>query len=114
MNELKLKGAILPVRVLTKQGQRLLFGLNTDMQSGLKMFRHAIYEKVSFSPGRWSLDLYLVTHAVFHGYVLTNVPIDFHERQREVSREQLPTEMVFSLCALLQSDLFRSDCFKDT
>jgi len=56
------------------------------MQSGLKMFRHAIYEKVSFSPGRWSLDLYLVTYAVFHGYVLTNVPIDFHERQRGVSK----------------------------
>src|SRR5436305_1316310 len=58
----------------------LLFGINTDMQSGMKMFRRTIYDRQVIQSGQWSLDLYLVTYAVFNGYRLRNVPIDYQKR----------------------------------
>lgn len=64
----------------------MLFGVDTDMQSGLKMFRRKIYDGVITNPGRWSFDLYLVTHAVFNRYKLANVPIEFQERHGGVSK----------------------------
>src|SRR5262249_33563533 len=42
----------------------LLFGINTDIQSGMKMFRRSVYAEQVIDPGKWSFDLYLVTHAV--------------------------------------------------
>lgn len=64
----------------------LLFGVDTDMQSGLKMFRRKIYDGVTARPGRWNFDLYLVTHAIFNKYKLANVPIEFQERHAGVSK----------------------------
>jgi dolichol-phosphate mannosyltransferase len=65
----------------------MLFNIDTDMQSGLKVFRREIYDKgVKSCSGCWNLDLYLVTHAIFHGYALSNVPIEFHERQSGESK----------------------------
>jgi cellulose synthase/poly-beta-1,6-N-acetylglucosamine synthase-like glycosyltransferase len=64
----------------------MLFGINTDMQSGLKIFRRTIYNGLIAYSGEWSFDLYLVTHAVFNGYKLANVPIDFQERHGGVSK----------------------------
>lgn len=56
-----------------------LFGLDTDMQSGLKVFHRRVYEGVK-DPGRWSFDLHLVIQAVSKGAALANVPIAFYER----------------------------------
>ena len=64
----------------------ILFGIDTDMQSGLKMFRRKIYDGVVARPGPWSLDLYLITHAIANGYKLANVPITFQERRGGVSK----------------------------
>ena len=58
----------------------LLFSINTDMQSGLKVFRRTIYDGLETHAGKWSFDLYLVTHAIFNGYKLANVSIEFQER----------------------------------
>ena len=58
----------------------LLFHLDTDMQSGLKLFRRNIYEGMKMQPGKWSLDLYLVTQAIARGYTITNIPIVFEQR----------------------------------
>src|SRR5262249_13190006 len=58
----------------------LLFGIDTDMQSGMKIFRRYIYDRQKIHTGQWSLDLYLVTYAVFNGHRLKNVPIDYQER----------------------------------
>jgi cellulose synthase/poly-beta-1,6-N-acetylglucosamine synthase-like glycosyltransferase len=64
----------------------MLFGINTDMQSGLKVFRRTIYDGLTVHSGAWSFDLYLVTHAVFNGYTLANVAINFQERHGGVSK----------------------------
>ncbi|WP_201361874.1 glycosyltransferase [Dictyobacter formicarum] len=65
----------------------MLFAIDTDIQSGLKVFRRAIYDNGARScSGKWNLDLYLVTHAVLHGHTLANVPIEFQERQAGESK----------------------------
>lgn len=58
----------------------MLFGLDTDMQSGLKVFHRRVYDGIK-DPGRWSFDLHLVTHAVSKGAAVANVPIAFYERE---------------------------------
>ncbi len=57
-----------------------LFTLDTDMQSGLKVFRRTAYESVVSQPSRWSFDLHLITQAVYKGAAITNVPIAFCQR----------------------------------
>ena len=64
----------------------IIFGVNTDMQSGLKMFRRKIYDGLVVNSGQWSFDLYLVTYAISNGYTLANVPIEFEERHGGVSK----------------------------
>jgi len=65
----------------------LLFGIDTDMQSGLKVFRRAIYDNGARScSGKWNLDIHLVVYAASHGHILTNVPIEFRERQAGKSK----------------------------
>jgi len=64
----------------------MLFGIDTDMQSGMKMFRRKVYNGLEVHRGGWSFDLYLVTHAVSKKYKLVNVPIEFKERQSGVSK----------------------------
>jgi len=64
----------------------MLFGIDADMQSGMKMFRRKVYNGVVARPGPWSFDLYLVTHAVLNKYKLANVPIEFQERLGGVSK----------------------------
>jgi glycosyltransferase involved in cell wall biosynthesis len=73
-----LRGAL--SHVFTDMIVSILFGLDIDMQSGLKVFHRRVYAGVQ-APGRWSFDLHLVTQAVSRGAVVANVPIAFYERQ---------------------------------
>jgi cellulose synthase/poly-beta-1,6-N-acetylglucosamine synthase-like glycosyltransferase len=63
-----------------------LFGLDTDVQSGLKVFRRSIYDEIEVEPGKWSLDLHLITHALYKGYSVANVPIMYAQRQAGESK----------------------------
>ena len=86
----------------------MLFDIDTDMQSGLKVFRRAIYENGARScSGRWNLDLYLVTHAVSHGHMLANVPIEFQERQAGKSKVTLLRVGLELLCTAVQLKVSR-------
>ncbi len=61
---------------------RLLFGLNFDTQSGLKLFRREIahyIENASISP--WALDIHLLFTARELGYSIGTIPITFELRQ---------------------------------
>src|SRR5260370_38148667 len=59
----------------------LLFGLDTDVQSGLKVFRRKIYDEIEVQLGKRRLDLYLITHPLHKGYSIANMPIAFSERK---------------------------------
>ena len=65
----------------------LLFGVKTDIQSGIKVFRRSLYEPVNLrysSP--WNFDLDLIIQAVHKGFQVVNVPIDFQKRQSGASK----------------------------
>lgn len=93
----------------------LLFGINTDMQSGLKLFRRKVYDSMVIKPKQWDFDLYLVVQAVFNGYVCSNVPIVFQPRFAGVSKVS-PMEVAFELLLtairLRLALLFKSFTFK--
>ncbi|MBI4067725.1 glycosyltransferase family 2 protein [Candidatus Gottesmanbacteria bacterium] len=66
---------------------RLLFGLKTDVQSGLKLFRKEIIDHIDTSHVRaWSLDIPLLFTALELGYKIGSVDITFERRQSGQSK----------------------------
>jgi len=60
---------------------KFLFGLSTDIQSGLKVFKREVYKTVKFNPvSPWTFDLEFLSRAKQAGYILKNVPITFAPR----------------------------------
>ena len=74
----------------------LLFGINTDVESGLKVFRRKVYEGIPPNPGQWGLDLHLVIQAVRKGYKLINMPFTIQQRQGGKSKVK-PLEVAMEL-----------------
>jgi cellulose synthase/poly-beta-1,6-N-acetylglucosamine synthase-like glycosyltransferase len=66
-------------------GSRML-QLDTDVQSGLKLFRRTAYEQLDMHPTKWGFDVELLTHLAHRGYRIKNIPIDFQERFSGVSK----------------------------
>lgn len=64
----------------------LLFGIDTDIQSGLKVFHRKVYEGAPLNPGQWSLDLHLITRAIRNGYTVANVPVTIQQRHGGTSK----------------------------
>lgn len=59
---------------------RLLHGMHHDVQSGLKVFKKEIIERISLSPGPWSFDLEFLLKAKHAGYGIANQEIIFEKR----------------------------------
>ncbi len=59
---------------------KLLHGFDCDVQSGLKMFRKEIIERVNIAPTKWMLDLELLIAAVHGGYSIDTIDIVFESR----------------------------------
>lgn len=74
------------VRKITSQTFRflfgkLLFGLSTDIQSGLKVFTRRVLETVEFQPrSGWTFDLEFLHRAELAGFSIKNVDITFLPR----------------------------------
>jgi cellulose synthase/poly-beta-1,6-N-acetylglucosamine synthase-like glycosyltransferase len=64
----------------------IVFHLDTDMQSGLKVFRRKVYDEMEGEPGKWNLDLHLIIQAIHKGYKIANVPIVFAQRHAGESK----------------------------
>ncbi len=66
---------------------KMLFGLNTDIQSGLKVFKKEVYETVKFQPvSPWTFDLEFLHRAKQAGYTLKNTEIVFAPRRNGQSK----------------------------
>lgn len=65
---------------------KMLHGLDVDVQSGLKVFRKEIIEKVSLSPTQWTFDLEFLLKAQHLGYKFASYPIIFKERTKGESK----------------------------
>lgn len=73
------------IRKLMSQTFRRLFikglhGLPYDVQSGLKVFRKEIVERISINPSPWTFDLDFLLSATNAGYTITSHDIRFRNR----------------------------------
>lgn len=59
---------------------KFLHGLDMDIQSGLKLFKKEIIERIPLEPTAWTFDLELLKKAQDAGYVIFSIPIEFQER----------------------------------
>ena len=59
---------------------KLLHGLDMDVQSGLKVFKKEILNRVTLKPTPWTFDLEFILKARDAGYKLGEEKIIFHER----------------------------------
>lgn len=82
---------------------RLLFGLDCDIQSGLKAFRREVYQTVKFAPqSPWTFDLEFLHRTKEAGFRMINVDITFHPRKNGNSKiEFFRTTFEIGLNALL-------------
>jgi glycosyltransferase involved in cell wall biosynthesis len=61
---------------------RILFGLNYDTQSGLKLFKKNVIETISIKPSPWSFDLEFIVRSLEAGFKIDSHRIQFAERYR--------------------------------
>src|SRR5258708_5366099 len=66
---------------------KLLFGLQTDIQSGMKAFKQEVYQTVKTDPvSPWTFDLEFLYRARIAGYTIKNVSITFSARESGESK----------------------------
>lgn len=59
---------------------RFLHNLNYDVQSGLKIFRKEIVERIKIKPSRWTFDMEFLIKSLRAGYIVKSYSIDFEKR----------------------------------
>jgi hypothetical protein len=59
---------------------KLMFGLDCDVQSGLKVFKREILSYVEISSTPWTFDLQFLHRARSLGYAIGSLDIEFSER----------------------------------
>ncbi|MFZ1250449.1 MAG: glycosyltransferase family 2 protein [Candidatus Microsaccharimonas sp.] len=59
---------------------KLLFGIDYDTQSGLKIFKTDIMKNISLEASRWSFDLEFIVKSLLAGYIISDFDIDFAKR----------------------------------
>ncbi len=80
---------------------KLLFGINYDTQSGLKLFKKKILHNVTLSPSPWSFDLEFIVRTLEQDYTILNHEIAFSKRHAGVPKvHMLSTTMELSAAAL--------------
>ncbi|MCX8008959.1 MAG: glycosyltransferase [Patescibacteria group bacterium] len=82
---------------------KFLHGFNCDVQSGLKMFRKEIIERVSISPSKWMFDLEFLIAALHGGYTIDTIRIAFgprHAGKTKVNMFLASIEMALSAILL--------------
>lgn len=61
---------------------KTMFGLDYDVQSGLKVFKRRIMKHVTVEPSKWSFDLEFLLKARHAGYTILGVPVQHTKRRR--------------------------------
>lgn len=65
---------------------RILFGINYDSQSGLKLFKKNILNTISLYPSPWSFDLEFLVRSLEQQYKVVSHKIIFSERTDGISK----------------------------
>jgi len=64
---------------------KTLHSLYCDVQSGLKVFKKEIIERIKINPTNWTFDLEFLVLGKDAGYIIETVPMEFAERLSGVS-----------------------------
>lgn len=76
---------------------KVLFGLNHDIQAGLKVFKKEVIDEIYFTPSSsWTFDLEFLHKAREAGFVIADHDITFSERKRGDSKIGL-TKAVYEI-----------------
>lgn len=73
---------------------RILHGLDCDVQSGLKVFRKEILERVTVNPSPWTFDLEFLIKARSAGYTIADYTITFAERFAGKTKVQFVRQVI--------------------
>jgi dolichol-phosphate mannosyltransferase len=65
---------------------KLLFGIDYDTQSGLKIFKKDVLRTVAVSPSKWSFDLEFIIRCLQQRFKIMKYSIPFHEREHGVAK----------------------------
>ncbi len=66
---------------------RFLFGINHDVQSGLKVMISEVVDAIKFVPGSaWTFDLEFLHRAKQAGFVIRSIDILFAKREKDISK----------------------------
>jgi cellulose synthase/poly-beta-1,6-N-acetylglucosamine synthase-like glycosyltransferase len=68
---------------------KLLHGLDHDVQAGLKLFRKEIVQRLPLEGGKWAFDLSLLTLTKSAGYTIVNHDIEFAKRAQGTTKINL-------------------------
>ena len=68
---------------------KYLHGFSCDIQSGLKLFKKEIIERIQLHPSPWTFDLEFLSNARDAGYAIGTIPIVFEKRPAGKSKVQL-------------------------
>lgn len=75
--------------VYNKIFNNIILGFKVDVQSGLKVFKKEIFNRVTLNPTPWTFDLELLHQAQNAGYKIGSIDIEFLERQNGQTKVNL-------------------------
>ncbi len=65
---------------------KIMFGLDYDVQSGLKVFKRQVIDSIILFPTRWSFDLEFLYKADQAGYSIIGYPIQYGSRHHGIDK----------------------------
>ncbi len=80
----------------------ILLGFKHDVQSGLKVFRKEIIERVAIAPSQWMFDLEFLVFARDAGYIIESHDIEFAPRHTGAAKINVVTAAVEMALAAVQ------------
>lgn len=89
-------------RIYSKFFGKILLGLPYDIQSGMKVFKKRILNRIELNPTPWGFDYEFLYKAQNQGYQISQVPIQFDARKNGKSNITFLTnfELLFGILRL--------------
>src|SRR6266403_1123008 len=103
-------------RKFLSRGFMLIFGkflhhLDVDVQSGLKVFKKQVIERINLSPTPWTFDLEFLVKARNAGFTISSIEIDFYDRSYGASKVKLVNTVLEIGLSAVKLKLNQSEVF---
>ena len=89
-------------RIYSRVFGKILLGLPYDIQSGMKVFKKRILNKIDLNPTPWGFDYEFLYKSKDQGYQISQIPIQFDARKNGKSNITFLTnfELLFGILKL--------------